>query len=389
MSAMAEGSASAAQFQIGQNRLTVLHGPEERLAALLAMIAGARRSIRAFFYMVAADQTGGRIVDALCEAQARGVTVEFAVDNFGSGGTDPALFRRLEESGASFFHFSPRWSSQYLIRNHQKFLVVDGQQAMVGGFNLTDAYFGMMGARSWEDIGVLIEGPHARPLVDYFRRLRAASYGGVTKLRLLRRLVRRWEHPRGEMAWLLGGPSVRLSQWARTLKHDLEQAERIDVVAAYFSPGRGMLRRMGRVAQRRGARFVMAGRTDNGATIGAARFLYGMLLRMGAMIFEFQPRMLHMKLLVIDDIVYVGSSNLDMRSLFINLELMLRVENASLAAHMRGLVDTLVRESEQQTEEVHARRKTWLSRIRWAFSYFLVSVVDYTVTRRLNLGLKG
>src|SRR3546814_11584075 len=94
---------------------------------------------------------------------------------------------------------------------------------------------------------------------------------------------------------------------------------------SYFSPGQGMLRRLGRVARRGRARFVMAGKSDNPATIGASRLLYGYLLRKTATIWEYRPCRLHMKLIVVDDVVYIGSAHFDVRSLFVNVELLVRI----------------------------------------------------------------
>ena len=94
-----------------------------------------------------------------------------------------------------------------------------------------------------------------------------------------------------------------------------------------------------------------------------------------------------MKLLVIDDAAYVGSANFDMRSLRLNLEMMLRVEDAPLAAKLREMIDGMAQASDHITLPVHRARRNWLNAIRWKVSFLLVGVLDYTVTRRLNLGL--
>src|SRR5690606_40224723 len=82
-------------------------------------------------------------------------------------------------------------------------------------------------------------------------------------------------------------------------------------------------------------RLIFPERSDNGATVGAARALYGKLLRSGARIWEFQPCKLHTKLIVLDDVSYLGSANFDMRSLYLNLEIVLKIEDAALAARLR------------------------------------------------------
>src|SRR5690606_28936471 len=100
--------------------------------------------------------------------------------------------------------------------------------------------------------------------------------------------------------------------------------------------------------------------------------------------FEYQPQKLHMKLIVIDNIVYVGSANFDMRSLFLNLELMLRVEDEGFAAEARALVDGLTEQSARIDGRAYGALSSPLSRLRWWIDYLLVGVLDYTVTRRLN-----
>jgi len=122
-------------------------------------------------------------------------------------------------------------------------------------------------------------------------------------------------------------------------------------------------------------------------TIGAARHCYRRLLKAGVRIFEYQPTKLHTKLFVIDDAVHSGSANFDMRSLYINLEIMLRIADAPFAGYMRAYVDGELERSEEITRESHRARSSWLNRLRWSIEYFLVAVLDYNVTRRLNFGI--
>ena len=156
---------------------------------------------------------------------------------------------------------------------------------------------------------------------------------------------------------------------------------------AYFSPPYTLLRRIARVAKTGQARLLMAAKSDNGATLGATRSLYRYLLKRKARIWEFSPCKLHTKLLVLDDAVYLGSANFDMRSLYLNLEIMLRIEDAALAERMREFIAHQIAASEEITPALHAQRSTLFNRIRWGAGWVLVSVLDYTVTRRLNLGI--
>ncbi|HEY9090829.1 phosphatidylserine/phosphatidylglycerophosphate/cardiolipin synthase family protein [Parasphingorhabdus sp.] len=381
-------------FDVSDNRLKLIQHPDDRLQALMGLIEQAQSSLKLFFYIFEADNIGQRVLDALIDACNRGVAVELMVDGFGSNGAPRDFFDPLQEAGGNFAIFCPRFSTSYLVRNHQKILISDNRRAMLGGFNIGNEYFGpqpgedaaIQDESRWEDLGVVIEGPEVARLSEYYKDLSHWVTNTNNQIHLLQKMVHQWKPGNGKLQWLIGGPNSHLSQWAQAVKADLEQARRFDLVSAYFSPGQGLLRRIARLGKRGQGRLVLAGKTDNAATIGASRLLYGFLLKRGARLFEFQPRRLHSKLIIIDDVVYIGSANFDVRSLFINVEMMLRIEDKAFANHARLMVDGLCEESKLITKEFYDKRKGPLTWLRWAVSYFLVCVLDYTVSRRLNFG---
>jgi cardiolipin synthase len=145
-----------------------------------------------------------------------------------------------------------------------------------------------------------------------------------------------------------------------------------------------MLSRIARVASTGGrVRVVTASKSDNRATIDAARFTYSRLLRRQVEMFEYLPTKLHSKLLIMDDVVHIGSSNFDIRSLYLNMEMMLRVDDPDFAMMMRGYFEHEIGDSIAVTAKVHKDRGNWFERIRWWIGFFLVNSLDFTVTRRL------
>ena len=375
-------------FHIAGHDLHVVHLPQDRLGAVLWLIARAEKSIQMFFYMFGDDATGREVRDALVTAANNGVHVQLIIDSFGSGNVSDRFFDALVEAGGCYHCFSTRKGLGYIIRNHQKILIADSAHALVGGFNITDDYFGRAGDNSWEDLGIIVSGAQAQKLSDYFEDLARASNNGKVRYSSIRNIIHQWRPGIGQVQWLLGGPTNRISPWAITFKRSLEAGKRVDIVSAYFSPSQTILRRIAKAAKHnKGSRLVVAGKTDNNATIAAARLLYRYLIRLKARIFEFQSRPLHMKLMVIDDTVYIGSANLDVRSMFINLEIMVRIKDAGLALHMRKLIDELVTQSEEQTRILLKARDSYWSRFKAALAYFLVNSVDYTIGRRITFGL--
>ena len=377
----------APAFDVDGNHLSLLTDGPERLDALVALIDGAQTSLKLLYYIYADDAAGQRVHNALLAAAARHVTVALIVDGFGSdSSTHDAFFMPLTAAGIDVCAFHPRWGRRYLLRNHQKMALADDARAIVGGFNVAVDYFASAGEKAWRDLGLMVEGEAAKRLSGYFDTLQRWTKRPKAKMRDLRKALRDWSNPAGNTRWLLGGPVRRLSPWARSVRDDMMTAKSLSMIAAYFAPNPAMLRRLDRIGQRGEARIVTASKTDNMATIGAARFTYPGLLRKGVRIFEYAPSRLHTKLILIDDLVYIGSANFDMRSLFLNLEVMLRVDNAAFAAHVRAYIDDEISASVEQYLPDYTGWRTWTAKLRRALSYFVVAIMDYNVARRLNFG---
>lgn len=374
-------------FRVAGQALHLVHSPEDRLAAILTLINGATKSVRLFNYMYADDETGREILAALIAAAERGAAVQVIIDSFGSANIKDGFFRPLIDAGGQYHCFSSRWGWGYLIRNHQKMLIADEEHALVGGYNITNEYVGRAGDKSWEDLGIILSGPKAGNLARYYDNLSDLSAGGNISFSKMRRLIRSWRPGDEDVQWLLSGPTNRISPLGLAYKHAMQNAERVDMAMAYFTPTQTVLRRIAKVTRKGKSRLVMAGKTDNGATISAARLLYRYLLKRGAHIYEYQTRPLHMKLMIIDDAVYIGSANLDVRSLFINMEIMLRVHDAKFATHCRTLIDGMIAESEEYTLLLLKQRGSIWARIRSGLAYFLVNTVDYSIGRRISFGL--
>ena len=378
----------AAPFAVeaqGQS-LTFYPGGADRLAALVALIDRAQTRLQVCFYIFADDACGVQVRDALIAAVRRGVAVSLIVDGFGTPAGE-AFFAPLRDAGGRFCWFSARWTQRYLIRNHQKMVIVDSAAAMIGGFNVADDYFGEPGAGAWSDLAVVLEGSAVGELGRWFDQLERWTQDPRSNWRAVRRMVRDWFPGDGPVRVLIGGPTRGLSSWARCVRVDLAAARRLDMVMAYFSPSKRLVRLISTVARRERAHLVLAGKSDNGATIGATRSLYTYLLKRRAHVWEFEATKLHTKLIVIDDACYFGSANFDMRSLYLNLEVMLRIEDRALAERLVQFIESHAPASRKITPALHKRRAGVLNRIRWNVSWFLVAVVDYTVSRRLNLGL--
>lgn len=383
-------SLSSRMVTVDGNRLILLPDGPDRLEAMLDLIGNAKTSLRLLYYIFAGDWSGRRVRESLLAACERGVKVSILIDDFGSSSNPDGFFRPLRDAGATVCRFHPSWGRRYLLRNHQKMLLVDGEtddsRVLIGGFNIEDDYFRSAEDGGWRDLGLLVVGPAAARLAPYYDELMAWSLKKRARIRDLRAIIQNYSETSGALQWQFGGPMRLLSPWALSTARDLAQGCDVEMIAAYFAPPWSMLKRTARIGTKGKARLITAAKSDNTATIFAARFTYNQMMKRGVEIFEYQRTKLHSKLLVFDDEVHIGSSNFDIRSLYLNLEMMLRVDDSEFASLMRVYFEGELDDSKRITREAWDKQLTLVNRVKWALSFFLVTAVDYTVTRRLNFG---
>ena len=383
---MTEAAAQRGDFIVEGHRLSFATTGPRALDRLCGLIDGARSELLLLYYIFAADAVGHRVRDAIGNARQRGVDVSLIIDDFGSEDTPESFFAPLAESGVQVCRFHPRLGRRYLLRNHQKVAIADASRAIIGGFNVEDEYFMPDHPESWHDYGVEVEGPSIAHLADYYRALFRWSGDPRGSMRTIRKLVQSSSQTRGAVRWLIGGPTLRPSGLVRTLKSDFQGARDLMMSMAYFAPNPGFLRRLGRIGERGAATVVTAARSDNNVTIDAARHCYRRLLRRGVKIYEYGRQRLHAKLIVADDITYIGSANFDVRSLYLNMELMLRVDDPAFAGEIRSRIAEDIAVSERIDRARYRQMSNWWRKLKWTIAYFIVAILDFNVARRLNLG---
>ena len=172
-------------------------------------------------------------------------------------------------------------------------------------------------------------------------------------------------------------PGFGYNPLREAVAEDLRRARRIGICSPYFLPSVGLRREIAS-PERRGVdvRILLAGKTDVPLMQWASRSIYRFFLDHGVEIYEYQPQILHAKVLLLDDVVYVGSSNLDPRSLRINFEIMLRIRDAGLAAEAWRQFEDDIAHSRRWTLEELKGHRTWWRRIKQQAAYFLLARLD-------------
>jgi cardiolipin synthase len=365
---------------------------DEIFPAMLAAIEEAKTEICLETYTFSAGSPGERFRDALVRARQRGLRVRVLIDALGSYGLPDEFFQPLQAAGAEVRRFNPFKVRLYnpfslnrlSIRNHRKLLVCDDNVAFVGGFNIAPEYEGDGVKCGWCDVGLKITGALATQLASSFDEMFARA--AFRHKRFMR--FRRFDAKKS-VTWpteqiLFGGPGRGQSPIKRALRDDLRHAKDVKIMVAYFLPTWSLRRGLLEVVRRGGrVQLVLPGKSDVALSQLAGRSLYRRFLKFGVEIHEYEPQILHAKLIIIDDVVYVGSSNLDSRSLQINYELMIRFQNAEMAREAREVFDCALKNSRRiELDEWRKSRSLW-EKIKQRFAYWVLVRIDPYFAKRL------
>jgi cardiolipin synthase A/B len=316
------------------NRFRLLNDGVEFFPRMLATIDAARDFVLLEMYLVESGRIADRFIDALTQAAARGVRTLVMLDGFGSLRLRTADRKRLVTGDVELRVFNTlgwRKRTANLLRDHRKLLLVDGRIGYVGGAGITDNFdFPAPGRSPWREMMVEIEGPVIGDWLELFAAAWRRSGGARAPVT-----------PRSIAPFSAGmtGRAVASAGWnrselANSVIEQMDAAQaRIRIVSAYFVPSRRFRKALRRAA-RRGVdvRILAPGPlTDHPIVRHAGRRFFGKLLRNGVRIFEYQPRMLHAKMVICDDWVSIGSANLDRWNFKWNLEANQEILNRSFA----------------------------------------------------------
>ena len=314
---------SANQFEL------LIDGPQF-FPRMLAAIDQAQVHVDLELYLVEAGDCAEAIVQALEQAARREVRVRCLFDGYGSLAFTPGLRRRLTDAGVElrfYNRLSWRRGLNNLYRDHRKLLLVDHQLAVVGGTGVTDEFWQPgQNTCDWHEVMVAIQGPLVQDWQMLFdRQWRANISRNAWKPAThfgLPRLPRVPDEGEG-MGRVAYADAHQHRDILQSLVRGINSAQhRIWLATPYFLPTWSVRRSLRRAAGRGvDVRLLLTGpRTDHPSVRYAGHRYYPRLLKSGVQIFEYQPCFLHLKMVLIDDWVSIGSCNFDHWNLRFNLE---------------------------------------------------------------------
>ncbi len=330
--------------------------------AELALIRSATTSIELEAFIFHATPVGQRFVDALADRARAGVKVRVVVDAVGSLPTPDHFFDTLRAAGAQVAWYQPfRWYTlkRWNNRTHRELLIVDGQTAFIGGAGIGAAWdTGTDASPPWRDLMVRVTGTPARALQSVFAQSWLESHGEILvgPEIILGKMILPAAIPIDQAVALVVGstPTGGRSTRARTLFQILVGAARQEllITSPYFVPDQSMRNALLDAAARGVKVTIMTNGTHNNHTIArlASRRWYGELIAGGVQIHEYQPGMLHAKIMLVDDLwSVVGSTNFDNRSFGLNNEVNLVLRDATIATGLKRTVADYLNESQRIT----------------------------------------
>lgn len=345
---------------------------DDYFEALIEAIEAAQHVIKLEVYIFDVDDIGRRVSQALTKAAARDVSVHVIVDAAGSYASLDWLSANLQSQSIQvriyhplpwqFAHY-PRSIKQgntldkalYFLRkvnrrDHRKLCIIDEDQLFTGSFNISAVHASVShGGEGWRDFGVQLTGARVADIGLQFDAVWQQQTDPIVK-----------RHRHHYLA--------NISAWGRRRKNlKFEQIinearTRVWLVSAYFAPSARVVRALKHAVQRGANVSIMVpARSDIHLFPFLTATYYRDLLSCGIKIYEFQPAVLHAKLLIVDDICVLGSTNFNHRSFLHDLELDVFLEKPeSLNKLEKAFSDDLLKCIEVDAEASNTASKNWL-----------------------------
>ncbi len=369
---------------LGCNEIKLLSGGDETYPAMLAEIEQAKHSIAMQSYIFDSDTIGTKIAQALIDAKNRGVEVRVLIDAVGSRYSHPPIAKMLLKAGVTTALFLPPAFGLKLVyanlRSHRKLLVVDGFRGLTGGMNIRESFLTEFAKEHvTHDTHFQVSGPIAHQLMISF----AMDWQFTTQEKLLGEL---W-FPKKKVTDLLehgvplrcvvSGPDHSLENNQKMILGALSLAQKhVRIQSPYFLPDQSLIAVLATTARRGVVVDIVIPGANNLKLVDAAMSAQlDQLLNTGCRIWRSKGSFDHSKLFTVDGRwSFVGSSNLDPRSLRLNFELDLEVYDQTLAEQLDQRIDGVIAKSERVT--LHALAKApYLIRLRnkivWLASPYL------------------
>jgi cardiolipin synthase A/B len=343
----------------------------DALPAMIEAVEDADRAVDMMTYVWWGGEVAERFAEALAGRAEAGVRVRVLVDSIGSK-MDAHAERRMREAGVVLEFFRPyaTWKLwQVNMRTHRRVLVCDDEVAFTGGVGVGQEWMGVGGRPPWRETHLRVRGP----AVDGIHAGFYADWLETPHPPIDEHDVWPQRRPIGsvDLQVLLGSSQPGWNSMALALQALIGTAgRRLRITSAYFRPPRHFRQLLCETAQRGvEVQILLPGpHADPAISRAAAQYHYEELLEHGVQIHEYQPSMVHAKVMTIDgEVAMLGTTNFDARSLTLNEQIAVILHDADLTADLDRRFEEDVAQSRRiELDEWRRRSRRQRGRERFA-----------------------
>lgn len=350
-------------FFTQDNVMSIFTDGNNMFDSLIEDIDNAKDTINIMFFIIKNDCAGKRLLTALAQKAEEGVEVRLLIDAMGGRQIFEKDLKRFREvGGKAAFFFKPTFKLINLklnYRNHRKLVIIDGEKAYIGGFNIGKEYLGLKKKfGNWRDThlklaGSCVQDINARFILDW----RVASKEDLT-------VSQAYYSPIGEtgntgIQIVSSGPDSQKEEVKRGyMKMITSATKNVYIQTPYFVPDGSILESL-KMAALSGVdvRIMIPCMPDHMFVYWATTSYVGELLHSGVRVFVYKNGFLHAKTMVVDgEVATVGSANFDMRSFKLNFEANAFIYDAGEAFKLEAIFESDISQCMELTEEIYAER---------------------------------
>jgi len=398
--------------------IEILADGDQFFPALLNAISTAQYTVHIELYWFESGAIANQFISVLEQVVQAGVKVSLLLDEFGSKDLNNADQQRLVEANVLLGWYNPiAFNRLHLVlqRDHTKLFIIDGWHVFVGGTGIADNFLltsnpiaprskpgqprrsQQTTSQQWRENMFRIQGPVAQDCLQSIitkweksetEQVNTPPWLQTSIAQLLNssyRAKQAMSEQTIKVRWLVvAGPQQR--QILKAVIEQIHQAQQSIIIAtAYFAPP-PRLRSALKKAMRRGVKvqiIVPGEQSDHPILQLAGRYYYHSLLKHGVEIFEYQHRFTHMKVVVSDDTLCVGSTNLDLYTQRWSLEANMMIKSAQCAERMREILQQDLSKS-KRIDKVKWAKRAYVTRGMIYLAYKIAVFAD-GLSRQLRL----
>ena len=348
------------------NDIKIITDGKEKFSKLQEDIKAARKFIHIQYYIIRMDELFDHLKDMLLEKVKEGVEVRILYDSMGCKSVPKKYFKNLQRQGIQMAEFFPAFLGRLQLRinyrNHRKIVVVDGETAYIGGFNVGREYLGLDEKFGyWRDTHLRIQGSAVPELQTRF--ILDWDYAAKENL-----IAQKMYYPKPSIPFsgesqiqvISSGPDSTYHNIRNNFLRLIHSAKKnIYIQTPYFIPDESIMDAL-KMAAVAGIdiRIMIPCKPDHPFVYWATYAYIGEMIRAGGRCYTYNNGFLHAKGMIVDGkVMCFGTANMDIRSFKLNFEVNVMVYDKEISKKMEQIFIKDLKKCSEITSYVYARRK--------------------------------